>query len=483
MSAHKMIGITAPKDPLDPQKQQQQVPLEQDIAEENKDTIMSTEPIDVQENHNQAEQRQPEEKDDIEPLNSPDIIPDHNSVNNQSALPEHQFAVPVAPMNHQQQRPAVSWAPMDQELAHSKIRDQRRLLKKQHRAIKYLKNEVACLKRKLQEMEQFYGQQEPAPPLDMSRRVSAGDHPPSKKARPCSVVEEGSSVYNSNVSLDDSETDPIPLEIKPDNLRMPAAKLYSYQPKQQKQGLEGDDEETPNTFRVKNQPILDPYGDQGSYSGSVSNSSALPHGRGRMLYDDNQRVYSGGWNNGRWHGVGQAIFANGDTYQGDYHMDQRHGRGRYAWVDGRSYEGDFKADKRHGKGVFLWPDGARYEGEFVNGFREGHGTYVFCGGCKYTGEWKDGRYNGVGSCIWTDGRCYSGEWRDGLRNGRGIETEGDGTIRHDGQWCDDEPLQTETDKALEQASSKRRSSAKTEKGRAQGWLRKSISRDATKDKH
>ena len=96
------------------------------------------------------------------------------------------------------------------------------------------------------------------------------------------------------------------------------------------------------------------------------------------------------------------------------------------------------------------------EGEFANGFREGHGTYVFSGGCKYTGEWKDGRYNGVGSCMWTNGRCYSGEWKDGMRHGRGIETDEDGTVRHDGEWADDEPKDGEERKV---AAKKRTSSA------------------------
>jgi hypothetical protein len=102
----------------------------------------------------------------------------------------------------------------------------------------------------------------------------------------------------------------------------------------------------------------------------MSCSSALPHGRGRMLYEDGKRIYKGGWNNGQWHGVGEAIFANGDRYNGDYHLDQRHGHGRYGWSDGRVYEGDFKADKRHGKGIFYWPDGARYVSNYSIGSGE-----------------------------------------------------------------------------------------------------------------
>jgi hypothetical protein len=80
------------------------------------------------------------------------------------------------------------------------------------------------------------------------------------------------------------------------------------------------------------------------------------------------------------------------------------------------------------------------EGEFANGQREGHGKYKFSDGGQYTGDWKDGRYNGFGTCSWEDGRCYRGEWRNGMAHGKGIETYADGTVRHDGQWEDDEPV-------------------------------------------
>jgi hypothetical protein len=112
---------------------------------------------------------------------------------------------------------------------------------------------------------------------------------------------------------------------------------------------------------VFQQLVLDPYGDKGVYTGQISKQSGWPHGHGRLQYEDSgthQRIYDGEWCHGRWHGVGKANFANGDSYDGDYKLDQRHGYGSYLWADGRSYEGQFQDDKRHGKGTFRWPDGS-----------------------------------------------------------------------------------------------------------------------------
>lgn len=192
--------------------------------------------------------------------------------------------------------------------------------------------------------------------------------------------------------------------------------------------------------KVSNQTILDPYGDKGNYTGIILRSTRMPHGSGRMLYHEDQRTYDGEWRHGRWHGFGRATFANGDHYEGEYRFDQRHGRGRYQWNDGRVYDGLFREDKRHGHGKFTWPDGAEYEGEFRNGQREGHGMYKFNDGGRYEGSWKNGRYSGFGICSWQDGRCYKGEWLNGMAHGKGTETFADGSIRHDGQWVEDEPV-------------------------------------------
>ena len=43
-------------------------------------------------------------------------------------------------------------------------------------------------------------------------------------------------------------------------------------------------------------------------------------------------------------------------------------------------------------------------------------------------------------CHWQDGRVYKGEWRAGLQHGRGVETDADGRVRHDGMWLEGEPV-------------------------------------------
>jgi hypothetical protein len=219
----------------------------------------------------------------------------------------------------------------------------------------------------------------------------------------------------------------------------------------------GDDRE-----HVRDQKLLDPYGDSGKYTGVILRSTGMPHGVGRMIYDDDGRTYEGDWKHGRWHGHGKATFANRDSYEGEYRADQRHGRGKYEWADGRVYDGEFKEDKRQGNGTFSWPDGAKYIGEFNQGQREGHGQYYFLDGGYYNGSWRDGRYDGFGGktirlyntpttlilplrlssieCHWEDGRTYKGEWRLGMAHGQGVEMYPDGNVRHDGQWIEDDPI-------------------------------------------
>lgn len=192
--------------------------------------------------------------------------------------------------------------------------------------------------------------------------------------------------------------------------------------------------------KVINKTLLDPYGDKGCYTGVVLRTTGMPHGLGRMVYEEDGRIYEGDWRHGRWHGYGRASFSNGDAYEGEYKFDQRHGRGVYRWNDGRIYDGQFSEDKRHGHGVFTWPDGAVYDGEFNDGQRQGHGKYTFADGGCYEGGWKDGRYSGFGTCTWEDGRRYRGEWRNGMAHGRGTETYPNGAIRHEGEWVDDEPV-------------------------------------------
>ena len=57
--------------------------------------------------------------------------------------------------------------------------------------------------------------------------------------------------------------------------------------------------------------------------------------------------------------------------------------------------------------------------------------------------------HGFGECTWIDGRTYSGEWKDGSAHGIGKEVRPDGSIRHDGLWEKDKPIQTILDVSKE----------------------------------
>ncbi|KAG7356956.1 MORN repeat-containing protein [Nitzschia inconspicua] len=184
---------------------------------------------------------------------------------------------------------------------------------------------------------------------------------------------------------------------------------------------------TKKVTRVEHQVVHDKYGDGGIYSGYVSIKDRLPHGKGKMIYD-NGREYEGDWKGGRWHGFGMWKNPNGDYYEGKFVYDARHGSGVYRWRNGNEYQGDFHEDKRQGKGIFNFANGNVYEGDFVNGIFEGKGRYKFEGG-YYEGDWACGRYHGKGILSFADGSSYCGGFDNGVANGEGKETASNGTVR------------------------------------------------------
>ncbi len=100
-------------------------------------------------------------------------------------------------------------------------------------------------------------------------------------------------------------------------------------------------------------------------------------------------------------------------YTGEMKDGKKHGYGVLMWADGGRYEGEWKDGKEHGHGVMVWgPDtewaGDRYEGGMENGKTHGRGTYYFANGDKCEGGWKDNSLSGTGK-GWTEGRettCY-----------------------------------------------------------------------------
>ena len=65
--------------------------------------------------------------------------------------------------------------------------------------------------------------------------------------------------------------------------------------------------------------------------------------------------------------------------------------GKYTYVDGSIEEGEWLRDgKMHGVGIRIWANGDRYEGSLFNGVQHGWGAYVFGNGKVVKGEWENG---------------------------------------------------------------------------------------------
>lgn len=195
-----------------------------------------------------------------------------------------------------------------------------------------------------------------------------------------------------------------------------------------------------NVVQVQNVEIQDAMGDEGVYTGTILQESHLPHGKkGTMIYDE-YRSYSGEWVYGNWHGRGIMVNERSYTYKGNFHENQKHGHGVISYKDGRRYIGSFCEDERHGEGYLVFSDGSYYRGSFQRGLFHGKGVSKFAQGGHYNGNWKRGKYDGYGICVWPDGRVYRGEWKRGKTHGKGVEYRADGSLRHIGEFANDQPV-------------------------------------------
>ena len=185
--------------------------------------------------------------------------------------------------------------------------------------------------------------------------------------------------------------------------------------------------------------VTDPYGEQGTYTGSISNSTGMPHGFGRLEYDKAGRWYEGDWKHGRWTGQGRLSNGDGDYYEGGLKNDHKHGRGVMRFADGRIFEGEY-VNGQMVEGKMTYQDGSTYSGGWVDGMRHGRGRCVFTDNSVYEGEFKEGEFFGHGKMSWSDGGWYEGEWYNGEMQGFGKEVRPDGSLRHEGQWVKGQPI-------------------------------------------
>ena len=240
---------------------------------------------------------------------------------------------------------------------------------------------------------------------------------------------------------------------------------------EESRGPEGDAEEETETAAtavisnkqdtfVERQDVLvcDHQGYKGIFTGRLwvvpngdsSNSNGddkvtfLPDGQGSMKYEDHPDFasYTGMWSQGAFEGQGMAVHVNGDSYSGMHKAGLRHGSGTYSWADGRNYSGSFHQGLRHGQGCYTWPGGISYSGSYERGVRSGYGKYLDePEGIEYVGDWRNGVYHGYGVLSIREGdgkRVYRGNFENGRAHGQGVEFDPDGSIRHDGQWDNDQ---------------------------------------------
>ena len=110
-----------------------------------------------------------------------------------------------------------------------------------------------------------------------------------------------------------------------------------------------------------------------------------------------------------------------------------HGYGLLVYQDGRTFDGTFaRGAKVHGTMQYL--DGSTYQGQFLDGVRQGHGSYSFAGGVLYRGDFDNDRMHGPGSLAWPNGRRFVGYWKKGTRHGPGKYFRPDGTLHREGVW-------------------------------------------------
>jgi hypothetical protein len=193
------------------------------------------------------------------------------------------------------------------------------------------------------------------------------------------------------------------------------------------------------TYQVASLVVTDPYGEKGTYTGSISNSTSMPHGSGRLEYDKAGRWYEGDWKHGRWTGYGRLSNGDGDFYEGGLKNDHKHGRGVMKFADGRTFVGEY-VNGQMIEGKMTYQDGSTYAGSWVDGMRHGRGRCVFSDQSVYEGEFREGEFFGYGRMSWSDGGWYEGEWFNGEMHGRGKEVRPDNSLRHEGDWAKGQPI-------------------------------------------
>ena len=165
------------------------------------------------------------------------------------------------------------------------------------------------------------------------------------------------------------------------------------------------------------------------------NAEGRRHGKGMQIMADGSK-FEGWWKEDKADGLGRLITTVGDVYVGMWKNSMANGFGSLFIQDGTSYEGHWKDDRQDGQGLEIWPDGTTFQGAYIQGKKNGQGRYEYENGNVYEGSFEDDAICGYGVYRWVDGRSYAGQWKDSMLHGFGEFRWPDGKIYVGNYVCD-----------------------------------------------
>ncbi|CAM4742967.1 unnamed protein product [Rotaria magnacalcarata] len=177
---------------------------------------------------------------------------------------------------------------------------------------------------------------------------------------------------------------------------------------------------------------------KGAFRGETRRS--LRSGFGVYQYSNPYFRYEGTWHEGKKHGFGKLIFADGSYYQGEFAHNEIMGQGtRYFAATRNTYTGHFYyGSEMDGHGRLRMGNDDCYEGDFKSNHFEGEGSYLSHNKQLYTGNWHNHRRHGYGEQSYVDGSRYSGDWVADKRHGFGKLTDiQEGFVIYAGSWKND----------------------------------------------
>eukprot|EP00877_Chromochloris_zofingiensis_P003782 jgi/Chrzof1/13404/Cz07g31220.t1 len=164
-----------------------------------------------------------------------------------------------------------------------------------------------------------------------------------------------------------------------------------------------------------------------------SHSQGVRNGHGTYVYPNRFYAYDGEYVEGKKHGHGRLMMADGGMYEGEFADDEIQGTGTRYFSNGNIYTGAFQCGMMHGTGTLQMTNGDVYQGRFTNNLFEGDGVYSFANGDIYEGQMSHHKPAGIGVMTYHNGNKYTGAWVDGHCCGQGTCVYANGDV-YEGGW-------------------------------------------------